>query len=164
MALGTVVINPTVLVAPDNTLVLFYSGEPLPARYHKNCTPGDRGRGEGAPLTDVSSPKHKNGGGGGGGGLAEPPGPPGYEKIGCVLSIATSASWDSPFDARLTSFTPAGAEGLFCHTNPAAWIFPNGTTLLFFRSATATGANETVWLATAPHDRATLPRALHAPR
>ena len=130
-----------VLVAPDNTLVPFYSGEPLPARFHKNCTPGT---GE-LLVSGYAEPQHR--------GEFEPPGPPGYEKIGCVLSIATSTSWDRPFDARpnVTSFTPLGAEKLFCHTNPSAWIFPNGSTLLYFRSASSKGASEQIWLATAPH-------------
>jgi len=115
-----------VIAAPNGSLVLFYSGEPLPAHFHKNCT------------------KHEAA-------LQEPPGPPGYKNIGCVLSIATSDSWDKPFDARLTNFTPHGAEKYFCHTNPSAWIFPNGSTLLYFRTTDGGGRNEQILLATAPH-------------
>jgi len=126
VAVNTTVINPTVIAAPNGSLVLFYSGEPLPAHFHKNCT------------SDQVA-------------LQEPPGPPGYKNIGCVLSIATSDSWDKPFDVRLANFTPHGAEKLFCHTNPSAWIFPNGSTLLYFRTADSGGHNEQIWLATAPH-------------
>ena len=61
-------------------------------------------------------------------------------------------SLDHPFvqTELLTNFTPAGAEHLFCRTNPTAYIFPNGTTLLYFRSAESNGENEQIWLAIAP--------------
>eukprot|EP00927_Polykrikos_kofoidii_P045691 TRINITY_DN39736_c0_g1_i1.p1 TRINITY_DN39736_c0_g1~~TRINITY_DN39736_c0_g1_i1.p1 ORF type:complete len:446 (+),score=51.08 TRINITY_DN39736_c0_g1_i1:30-1367(+) len=126
VAVNTTVINPTVLAAPDGMFVLFYSGEPIPAHFHKNC----------------SSNEDK---------LQEPPGPPGYVNVGCVLSVATSDSWDTAFEVRAANFTPKGAEHLFCRTNPSAWIFPNGTTLLYFRSAEKDGSNEQIWLATSPH-------------
>eukprot|EP00937_MAST-01D_sp_MAST-1D-sp2_P005178 g5178.t1 len=142
VALSTTIINPHVVRVPPaarsggadgDEYVLFYSGEPLPARYHKNCS---QARAGGAARR---------------GGLAEPPGPPGYTNIGCVLSIATTASLQRPFAVRLANFTPIGAGGLFCRTNPTGYIFPNGTTLLFFRSAGSQGENEQIWLARAPH-------------
>merc|ERR1711865_1366396 len=95
-AVNATVINPTVIAAPNGTLVLFYSGEPLPAHFHKNCT------------SDEAA-------------LQEPPGPPGYKNIGCVLSIATSDSWDKPFDIRLANFTPHGPR--ICSAAP---ILPHG--------------------------------------
>jgi len=132
VALPTTVINPTVLQAPDGKYVVFYSGEPLPSHYHKNCTSQSR---QHESRVQVE----------------EPPGPAGYENIGCVLSIATSESMDTAFSVQAANFTPTGAEGLFCRTNPTAWIFPNGTTLLYFRSAQSDGHNEQIWVARAPH-------------
>jgi hypothetical protein len=113
--------------------VLFYSGEPLPAQFHKNCT---------KQKTQPRRLLEKDG---------EPPGPPGYVNIGCVLSIATTTNLSAPFRPipHLTNFTPAGAETLFCHTNPTAHIFPNGTTLLYFRTAESNGQNEQIWVARA---------------
>lgn len=124
VALHQVIINPHVVHAPDGTLVLFYAGEPVPDSLAKNCS---------APS------------------VREPPGPPGYVNDGCVLSIATSPDVNTPFTAVRTNFTPAGAEQLFCRTNPTAFIFSNGTTLLYFRSAESTGGNEQIWVSTAPH-------------
>ena len=80
VALDTVAINPTVVVAPDDeTLVLFYSGEPLPAHFHKNCTPqpnpsnpSSGGEGDGVGGRPSLQARRT---GGGGGGVDEPPGP-----------------------------------------------------------------------------------------
>ena len=135
VALNTTIINPTVVKAPGGEFVLFYSGQPLPAKFHKNCERvGDNG------TQHVRSS-----------GLGEPPGPPGYVNIGCELSIAVTTDLDAPFTVKLANFTPHGAEPLFCHTNPTGWIFPNGTTLLFWRSAAFDGSNEQIWEARAPH-------------
>ena len=162
VALNTTIINPHVLRVPqqlvadagagagagaggDAKFVLFYSGEPLPSHFHKNCTTGDRN-------SDTGSGSSGSNSSGTPAGVAEPPGPPGkYLNIGCVLSIATASALDAPFQVQAANFTPAGAEGLFCRTNPTAYIFPNGTTLLFFRSAGSRGESEQIWLARAPH-------------
>ena len=149
VALNTTIINPHVLRVPPGlresgiggddaaNYVLFYSGEPLPSHYHKNCTPGTAAA---ADTAEGSSP------------VSEPPGPPGeYLNIGCVLSIATTSALDRPFQVQRANFTPAGAEELFCRTNPTAYIFGNGTTLLFFRSTGSRGEDEQIWLARAPH-------------
>jgi hypothetical protein len=126
----------------DAAYVLFYSGEPLPSHYHKNCTPGAAAAAAVARVPSSSLPSP----------VAEPPGPPGkYLNIGCVLSVATTSALDRPFTVQLANFTPAGAEGLFCHTNPTAYIFGNGTTLLFFRSTGSHGEDEQIWLARAAH-------------
>ena len=136
VALHQVIINPHVVQAPGGELVLFYSGEPVPDKLAKNCT----------PHTGQTAASHL----GRGQGNQEPPGPKGYVNDGCVLSIATSPDVDTPFVNLLTNFTPIGAEQLFCRTNPTAFIFENGTTLLYFRSAESNGANEQIWLASAP--------------
>lgn len=139
VALNTTIINPTVVQAPGNKeYVLFYSGEPLPPRYHKNCSIGGS---TSTTTTVASNPRIK-----------EPPGPPGYVNIGCVLSIATTSDLNSPFQPVVSNFTPIGAEKLYCRTNPTAYIYPNGTTLLYFRSTEGpprNGANEQIWVARA---------------
>jgi hypothetical protein len=140
VALNTTIINPHVVQAPGGEYVLFYSGEPLPSKYNKNCSQ-QQNRSEMPRRISTT----------GGSAIKEPPGPPGYVNIGCVLSIASTNSLDAPFEVKLANFTPAGAEQLFCHTNPTAFIFPNGTTLLYFRSAGSKGENEQIWLARAPH-------------
>eukprot|EP01051_Picozoa_sp_SAG22_P007492 SAG22_NODE_529_length_9428_cov_2.691178_9_plen_351_part_00 len=139
VALDQVIINPHVVRAPGGELVLFYSGESVPGTLAKNCT-----RKRPRPQ-HLSSSSHAQ--------SHEPPGPTGYVNDGCVLSIATAQNVSTPFASLLTNFTPAGAEKLFCRTNPTAFIFPNGTTLLYFRSAESNGQNEQIWLAIAPSYR-----------
>lgn len=134
VALHQVIINPHVIRAPGGELVLFFSGEPVPSKLAKNCS----SVGSSTPVGTHAR------------GLKEPPGPKGYLNDGCVLSIATSPDVDTPFVNILTNFTPVGADRLFCRTNPTAFIFANGTTMLYFRSAESDGENEQIWLATAP--------------
>eukprot|EP01050_Picozoa_sp_SAG11_P015791 SAG11_NODE_2087_length_3845_cov_5.794447_2_plen_356_part_00 len=144
VALDQVIINPHVVRAPaGGELVLFYSGQPVPADLAKNCSSS---RGARYDLRAGSTDK-------------EPPGPPGYVNDGCVLSIATAPDVNTAFTPLLTNFTPAGAEQLFCRTNPTAFIFANGTTLLYFRSAESNGQNEQIWLATAANYKG--PYTLH---
>ena len=119
VALPQVIINPHVVRAPDGVLVLFYSGEPVPGNLSRKCTGGGQDR------------------------LREPPGPKGFINDGCTLSVATAPDVNTPFVNLLTNFTPAGAEQLFCHTNPTAFIFGNGTTMLYFRSAEENGPHTT---------------------
>jgi hypothetical protein len=137
VALNTTIINPTVVRAPTKEYVLFYSGEPLPSKYNLNCTPPNSGGAVHQNHLPITA--------------KEPPGPPGYVNIGCVLSIAITTNLSAPFAVRSANFTPAGAEKLFCRTNPTAWIFENGSTLLYFRSTESDGSNEQIWAATAPH-------------
>lgn len=142
VALDQVIINPHVVRAPGGELVLFYSGELVPGHLAKNCSHSRRlqqhQRLQQHRLRSSSRAQSH-----------EPPGPAGYVNDGCVLSIATAPDVNTPFVNLLTNFTPAGAEQLFCRTNPTAFIFQNGTTLLYFRSAESNGQNEQIWLATA---------------
>lgn len=153
IALDQVIINPHVVTAPGGELVLFYSGEPVPGRLAKNCSRSTRLHFHQRRDRPNHSSNDVRG--------REPPGPAGYVNDGCVLSIATAPDVHTPFVNLLTNFTPAGAEQLFCRTNPTAFIFPNGTTLLYFRSAESNGENEQIWLAIAPSYRG--PYTLHTP-
>ena len=154
VALQQVIINPHVVAAPGGSgaLVLFYAGEPVPSSLVKNCTADSKEAGLTPERGRRSRPRR-------GRRLREPPGPAGYVNDGCVLSVAVAESAGASFVNVLTNFTPAGAERLFCRTNPTAMILGNGTTLLYFRSAEADGQNEQIWLATAPSFRG--PYTLH---
>ena len=155
VALNTTIINPTAMRAPTGEYVLFYSGAPLPARYNKNASECGAARAASGSAERQLRPVTRQIN------VAEPPGPPGYTNIGCVLSIASTSDLAEPFVVQLANFTPSGAENLFCRTNPTAFIFPNGTTLLYFRSAQASGGNELIWVARADHWRG--PYALVTP-
>ena len=154
VALDQVIINPHVVKAPGGELVLFYSGEPVPGRLAKNCSHSRQLQQQQQQRRQhhfSSSSRARS---------HEPPGPTGYVNDGCVLSVATAPDVNTPFVNLLTNFTPAGAKRLFCRTNPTAFIFQNGTTLLYFRSAESNGENEQIWLATAPSYRG--PYTLHS--
>jgi len=112
--------NPTIHKAPDGTYVLYHIGDGTTTSEITNCTNG----------TTPTSP----GTGAGSGYMtlaysSSPTGP--FTPLGSAILTGRSGQWDSMV------------------TNPAAWIFPNGTVLLVYRGKSSNNT-ELLGIASAP--------------